>query len=184
MRTPLARQEGVTLLISLIMLLLITMMTITSFKLTKGNLQIVGNMQQRSQALSAAQSAIEQTISKTQFTTTPANAIPNPCDGVPNRMCVDLNGDGVTDVKVGITPTCTSIQVVPVNLLNYSDANDTGCLVGANQDFGVVGAANNNSLCANMLWDVQANATDLASNAQVAVNQGVATRVAATAICP
>jgi hypothetical protein len=184
MRSPLARQEGITLLISLIMLLLITMMAITSFKLTKGNLQVVGNMQQRSQALSAAQSAIEQTISKTQFISTPANAIPNPCDGVPNRVCVDVNGDGVMDVKVGITPACVSIQIIPVNSLNFADPNDAGCLVGANQDFGVVGVANNNSLCGNMLWDVQAIATDSVSNAQVAVNQGVAARVAATAACP
>lgn len=185
MKSPPARQHGITLLISLIMLVLITLMAITSFKLTKGNLQVVSNMQQRNQALSAAQGAIEQTISKTQFAITPANAIPTPCGGIPNTTCVDVNGDGVTDVTVAVTPTCVSTQVIPTNstMLNFADPNDAGCLVGG-QGFGVVGGNNNNSLCANMLWDVQAVATDAVSGAQMTVNQGVASRVSATAICP
>jgi len=45
----------------------------------KSDLQIVGNMQQRKQALSAAQQTIEQVISSTQFTATPTTAVFNPC---------------------------------------------------------------------------------------------------------
>ena len=70
------RERGATLIVSLIMLLLITLLAVSSFTLGKGNLQIVGNMQQRNQAFAAAQGAVAAVISSTQFTATPANAIP------------------------------------------------------------------------------------------------------------
>lgn len=177
-------QRGATLVVCMIMLILITLLTITSFKLGKGTLQIVGNMQQRNQALSAAQSAIEETISRTQFTVTPTDAVPNPCGGVANTTCADVNGDGVADVTVVVTPTCVSTQLIPVNALDFTNADDAGCLVGASQSVGVVGSASNNSLCANSLWDVQAVATDPISNAQYTVHQGAAVRVPVTTVCP
>ncbi|HEY0585696.1 MAG TPA: hypothetical protein VGD52_06155 [Pseudoduganella sp.] len=184
MRTMRFRQRGATLLVGMIMLLLITLLAITSFKLTKGNLQAAGNAQQRDQAVSSAQGAIEQVISSTQFTSTPANAIPNPCGNVPNTSCVDVNGDGVTDVTVGVTAKCISAQVIPAAALDFTKADDAGCLMGAGQEFGVEGGASNNSLCANTLWDVQAVATDTLGNAQATVNQGAAVRVPATTVCP
>jgi len=162
MTAHLHRQRGATLIVSLIMLLLITMLAISSFTLGKSNLQIVGNMQQRAQASAAAQGAVATVISSTQFTTSPSNAIPNPCNGVANTTCVDVNGDGVTD----------------------SNPNDAGCLIGASQNFGVVGASTNNSMCSNSVWDVQASATDAVSGANYVVDQGVAVRVPYTAACP
>jgi hypothetical protein len=179
-----SRQLGAALIVSLIMLVLITLLAVVSFRLAKNDLQIAGNMQQRGQAFAAAQAALEQVISTTQFTITPANALPRPCLGVPNTSCFDVNGDGVTDVKVVITPACVSVQLVPVTALDFNDPNDAGCLVGTAQDFGVAGAANNSSLCASTLWDTQAIATDVISNAQYVVNQGTAVRVPATTICP
>ncbi|AQV94110.1 hypothetical protein BJN34_09435 [Cupriavidus necator] len=185
MKSLSSRQRGATLLVGMVMLLLMTLLGISAFRLAKGNLQVVGNAQQRDQALSAAQGAIEQVISSTQFTTTPANALAKPCKATgPNTTCADVNGDGVTDVTVVVTSKCVSTQIVPVSALNFSDANDAGCLEGASQDFGVGGAASNNSMCANTLWDVQAVATDVLSNAQYVINQGTAVRVAATSVCP
>jgi Tfp pilus assembly protein PilX len=183
--TPhLHRQRGATLIVSMIMLLLITMLAISSFTLGKSNLQIVGNMQQRQQAFAAAQGAVATVISSTRFTTSPTNAIPNPCNGVANTTCVDVNGDGVTDVNVAVTAACDSIQPIPVTALDYSNPNDAGCLIGASQNFGVVGASNNNSMCSNSVWDVQASATDAVSGANYIVDQGVAVRVPYTAACP
>lgn len=184
MKSRSSRQRGATLLVSLIMLVMMTLLAVTAFKLGKGNLQIVGNMQQRNQVISAAQGAIERIISSTTFTTTPANAIPSPCGGVANKLCVDVNGDGVMDVNVIATATCVSAQIIPVSALNFAKANDAGCLVGISQQFGLTGATNTSSLCANMVWDVQAVATDVVSNAQSTVNQGVGVRVSATSSCP
>ena len=177
------RQRGAVLIVSLIMLLLITMLAISSFTLGKSNLQIVGNMQQRGQALAAAQAAVAIVISSTQFTLTPANAIAAPCMGA-NTTCASVNGSATNDIVVTVTPACDSIQPILNTQLNFNDPNDAGCLVGASQDFGVAGASNNNSMCSNSVWDVQASATDQVSNANYVVDQGVALRVPSTATCP
>jgi len=176
------RQRGATLIVSLIMLLLITLMAISSFTLGKSNLQIVGNMQQRQQAFAAAQSAVATVISTTQFSATPANAVAVPCT-VANTICV-TNGDGVTHENVTVTVVCDSIQPIPVSALDFANPNDAGCLIGQSQDTGVAGAANSNSMCSNSVWDVQASATDAVSGANSIIDQGIAVRVPASAVCP
>jgi len=192
------RQRGATLIVSLIMLLLITVLAISSFTLGKGNLQIVGNMQQRQQAFAAAQSAVAMVISTTQFTATPTDAITNPCGGAtpcvssnvtvdcngPNTTCVDVNGDGVADVNVGLTVACDSIQPIPLTALDFTNPNDAGCLIGASQNTGIAGASNQNSMCSNSVWDVQASATDAVSGTNSVIDQGVAVRVPSSALCP
>jgi hypothetical protein len=145
--------------------------------------QIVGNMQQRNQALAAAQQAVATTISSTQFTTTPANAIPAPCGGAANTVCVGVNGDGANDINVVVTPVCDSIQPITVQQA-LSDASLYNCVVGAGQDSGVVGATNANSLCSNSVWDVQASATDNLTGANLVVDQGIGVVVPFTTVCP
>ena len=178
------RQCGAALIVSLIMLLLISLLAVSSFRLSTGNLQIVRNMQQRGEEFAAAQAAVDQAISSTRFTATPADAIPNPCGGVANTICVDVNGDGVIDVNVQVSVACDSIQPIPVPALNFSAPNDAGCLIGVGQDFGVAGAVNNNSMCSNSVWNIQASATDVSSSANSVINEGAAVRVPATATCP
>jgi Tfp pilus assembly protein PilX len=201
--TPfLRRQRGATLIVSLIMLLLITLLAISSFTVGKSNLQIVGNMQQRTQALAAAQSAIATVISSIQFTATPADAIRNACGGGPcadgnvtidcngaNTACVDSNGDGVADVNVAVGVTCDSVQPVPLSALDLTKTQDQNCTVSTQQGgAGVPGSVSNNSLCSDTVWDVQASATDVMSGANYIVDQGVGVRVQSTAtpaqVCP
>ncbi len=180
-------ERGAALIVSLIMLMLISLLAINSFTLAKGNLQIAGNMQQREQALTAAQQAIELVLSSAQFTQSPANAVPAPCGGTPNTVCVDTNGDGTTDVSVTVTPNCIEHYIIPDLQLDFSNPNDAGCIMGVGQSFGVVGAGTGNSACANTVWDTQATATDLVSNAQYVVDEGAAVRAPATAssvFCP
>lgn len=182
-----ARERGATLVVSLIMLLLLSLLAANSFTLAKGNLQISGNLQQRAQELAAAQQAIELVVSSAQFTQTPANALQNPCNGNANTVCVDVNGDGVTDVNVTVTPTCLERYIIPDLQLDFSNPNDAGCIMGVNQTFGVAGASNSNSACANTVWDTQATATDVITNAQYVVDEGSAVRaaaVASSAFCP
>jgi Tfp pilus assembly protein PilX len=179
MRFTRSREGGAALIVSLIMLALITLLAIASFRLGKSNLLIVGNMQERDHALSAAQGGIEQVISSIQFTQTPADAIPNPC-GTANTTCVDVNGDGVVDLHVSLTPICIAIQPIPVTALDFANPQDAGCLIGSSQEFGVAGAATNNSMCANSVWDVQASV----SNAKYIVNEGTAVRVPSSTVCP
>lgn len=178
------RQRGATLIVSLIMLVLITLLAVSSFSLGKGNVQIVGNAQQRSQAFSAAQQAVATTISTIQFTQTPAAPVAAPCiPGTTNTVCVGVNGDGADDITVVVTPVCDSIQPIPVTVA-FNDPTLQNCVIGYPPDTGVVGATNANSMCSNSVWDVQANATDTLTGANFVLDQGVGVVVPNTTLCP
>lgn len=91
------KQQGVTLIVGLIMLTLITVMALTAFQLSMGNQQSVGNMQYRDQAMAAANFVLEQQVAGSLEAPTAAQT------GIP----VDLNGDGTSDILVDVAaPTC------------------------------------------------------------------------------
>ena len=100
-------QRGITLFVSLVLLVLITLMVTTAFTLSNTNLKSVGNMQARNEAISAANKAIEQVVSSA-FTTNPAAETIN----------VDINHDNTTDYIVSIEkPVCKQSSIdAPANL--------------------------------------------------------------------
>jgi Tfp pilus assembly protein PilX len=178
-RRPHRREHGLTLVTALIMLVLLTLLALTSINLGNSNLQIVSNMQQREQVIAAANEVLEETISSTRFFNSPEAALNDPC-GTPNERCVDTDGDGRTDVRVALSPppACVKAQAIKASDLNVENADDAGCSLGVPQNFGVAGANDGNSECANSIWDVTAIATDVVTQASASVTQGVAVRVA------
>ena len=62
--------------------------------------------------------------------------------------------------------------------LDLAKAEDQVCSMGSSQSFGVAGAVDGNSACADSVWEIRAEATDMETEAQVQVTQGVAVRVA------
>ena len=178
-RTPL-RQRGATLIVGLIMLVLITLLALTTYNMSRSGIQVVSNMQAKAEGETAARQVIEETISSTQFFSTPGNALKDPCNGEPNTRCVDVNGDGTDDVKVALTPApaCVRARSVMNTQLDVSNEEDVGCALGASQSFGVAGSVTGESLCADSLWELHAVATDTVTEASVEVTQGVAVRVA------
>lgn len=191
MMRPVRRQEGMTLVVALIMLVLITLLVVTSANLGQGSLQTVGNMQHRNEVFAAAQETIEEAISSTRFFDNPGNVLVNACDGVSNQRCVDVNGDGTQDVKVQLTPapTCVMVQSIKNDALAISaaDSEDLGCAVGQSQNSGIVGAASGDSMCSNSTWEIHALASDMVTGAKTEITQGVAVRVNNDAIstsCP
>jgi Tfp pilus assembly protein PilE len=176
---PILRQQGMTLLMALIMLVVLTLLALTSFNLGKSNMQVVSNMQQRDEAIAAAREVIEETIS-TKFYADTASVLASPCNGVANTRCIDINGDGVKDVTVELKPkpVCIKAQAVKTSALDLEVQDDKDCLVGMPQGMmGVAGAVTGNSLCANSVWEVKAVATDNVTQASVEVTQGIAVRV-------
>ncbi len=165
------RQKGATLLIGLIMLVLLTLMATTTFRLGKSNLQIVGNMQFRNETVRAAEEAVEAAIS------TPASV------SVASASSIDINADGIPDVAVAITPTLLQAHVKKNSALNLTDPGQLGCTLGQAQAFGVVGAATGNSLCALTLYDLRVVATQAATNTSVELHQGVSIQVPADSVC-
>ena len=115
------KQRGTTLIIALIMLVLLTLFAVSSFNTANTNLKVVGNMQQRSEALNAAQQAIESVISTPLFIANPANAVLSPC-GSANTLCADVTGDGAADFTTTLIgpdypaaphqPTCVSVRAI------------------------------------------------------------------------
>jgi Tfp pilus assembly protein PilX len=173
------RQQGATLLIALVILVLLALLGLGAYRTSSTDLKASGNMQARTEALNAAQETIETVISTNQFVTDPANALATPC-GEANTFCSDYDADGVAEYTTRLTPApaCVSVKVLKMSELDLSSAADLGCVVGQSQQFGVAGAAGGgDSLCANSVWQITAEASSPASAAKVTVTQGVGIRV-------
>jgi len=182
MTTRQHRQRGITLFISMVLLVLITLVAITTFNVGKGSLQIVGNLQHANQTMSAATEAIETAISTTRLVNNPSSIVTG-CGGSANTVCVDVNADGTNDVTVALkgknaaaNPNCIKAQVVKNATLDLSSGEDLACTI-ARQSFGVQGAAAGDSLCTDAIYEIVAVASDAVTQANVTVTEGVALRV-------
>jgi hypothetical protein len=191
MKSGLRRQRGTTLIIALIMLVLLTLFAVSSFNTANTNLKVVGNMQQKTEAVNAAQQAIETVLSTPQFISNPANAVPTPC-GTVNTLCADVSGDGVADFTTTLVgpdyptgphqPTCVTVRIIKNQELNFNITEDLGCAAGQQTSTaGVAGAMTGDSLCANTVWEIRARTLSNSSNANVIVTQGVGVRVSSDA---
>ncbi len=184
------KQSGMTLIVSMIMLIMITLATVASFTMSRTSLEIVGNMQFNKEGVDAANSAIEEALSTTRMFTTPSTVFLNPCSGA-NTRCYDFNGDGTNDVTVALNPvpTCVQASTIDSTELDFSLAGDQACLTGEQQCFGIQDCvpAGGVSLCSNSVWEINALATDNASQASLRITQGAAVRVSTANIansCP
>lgn len=166
----LQRQRGVTLIVGLIMLILITLMVTTAFTLNTSNLKSVGNMQYRNEAVSAANKAVEQIVE---------NSFPAGFVTVPPATTVtyDINNDTVIDYRVAVAaPVCVEASVV-------AGTAGTGACSGV-RGGSLAGCASPNY---STLWDIQATVNDAASGSSVVVRQGVRMEITETqrnAVCP
>jgi hypothetical protein len=185
------KQRGSTLVIALIMLVLLTVFAVTSFNTANVNSKVVGNMQQKTEALNAAQQAIESVLSTPQFIVNPANAVLMPC-GTANTICLDVTGDGTAEFTTTLIgpdypagphqPTCVTVRIIKNQELNLASAEDLGCAAGQQAGVaGVAGAMTGDSLCANTLWEIRARTVSNSSAATVTVTQGVGHRISADA---
>jgi Tfp pilus assembly protein PilX len=190
-------QRGTTLIVALIMLVLLTLFAVSSFNTANTNLKVVGNMQQKNEALNAAQAAIETVISTPQFIANPANAVPTPC-GSANTLCADVTGDSVPDFTTTLVgpdyptgphqPTCVTVRPIKNQELVLTtptgDPNpeDLGCAIGVTPgSSGIEKAMTGDSLCANTVWEIKARTVSSLSGAAVIVTQGVGVRISSNA---
>lgn len=187
MRLPSA-QRGITLIMVMIFLVLISLLSISVFRASTTNLRVTQNMAIRQEATAAAQAAIETTISTPAFQAASAAA--------PSSVDVDVDGDGTNDYAVTVTPADRCSKIRP--LLNKelpresttglpkaawircdsgsggravgSGAGGAGLIEGGTTSTQVTG----NSFCVETHWNVQADVTDARTGTVVQVNQGVA----------
>lgn len=167
---PASRQRGVTLIVGLIMLILITLMVTTAFTLNMSNLKSVGNMQFRNESIAAANKAIEQFIATnftTGFVSVPAAT----------TITFDINNDANIDYRIGVfQPTCVEAMTVTTSI--------NTALCGGQRAGALAGCPLPNW---STLWDLQARVQDVATGSTVTVRQGMRIEITDTqrnAVCP
>lgn len=181
-----AHQGGMTLIVGLIMLVLMTIMAITMFHMGTAQTVVVANAQQNVRGMAAAQQAIDTVLNSSAFTQNPDAAIVGTtacANGAANTLCISSNGDSVKDftVKLAPKPFCIAASPIPVAQLDLSAgpaSADMGCLTGTQQgQFAVAGSASGDTLCATSIWEVGAEAVDTITNTKVSVTEGVGLRI-------
>lgn len=165
------RQEGATLFIALVMLVMITLLVVSAFRVSTTNLKVVSSMQGQQESIVAGQSAIDLTLSSAKFTEEPTFVGATPVN-------VDVNGDGTPDYVVSLNnpkPTCLKARATLPQDLDLSNPNDKPCLGSAR-----IGAGSMTSFCTDTVWEVTATTKDTITSAETTIRQGVALRVDAT----
>lgn len=160
--TPLHRQRGVTLVIGLIMLVLITLVVTSAFMLSTTNLKAVGNMQFREEAIAAANVAVER-VAGTDFTLAPAASSHD----------VDIDQDGNADYTVNVAvPVC--VKALGITSLPATDADATICAVGSG----------GTPVCYETIWELTSTVSPSGfaalTGARATVKQGISKRVNVT----
>jgi len=150
-RSSFRAQRGATLIVGLIMLVLITLLVTSAYTMSTTNLKSVGNMQNRDEAIAAANKSIEQVLSS-PFTNAPAGESIN----------VDLNNDGTIDYEVVFnTPTCVSATRI-------AGTAAPGSSISLGSAFSVI-----TSDYYQTIWDLDANVIHKQTGTSVQVRQGV-----------
>lgn len=113
MRCPPGRQRGMSLLVSLIMLVALMLLVVSAIRMSNAHLRTVSNMQAQNEAAGAAQQAIEQIVGDVGNFYTP----------VAKTIAIDINGDGTADFTVSVSaPTCLRMAAVPGYSVDFSES--------------------------------------------------------------
>lgn len=146
-----AAQRGATLVVSLIMLALITLLVTSAFSLSSSSLRSVGNMQNREEAIAAANKAIEQVLSS-PFSNAPTA----------ETIDVDINNDDTRDYEVVFAPpACVSAERIVATTIPPSSLSLGGFFNSAASNY------------YQTVWDLNARVRHVASGTSVRVRQGV-----------
>ena len=108
------RQQGIVLVVTLILLVVLTLFVLSSTRMTTGNLRIVGNMQGKKAVDALAQQTIEQVLSSIGPFYSPTSVVtasPAPPSGmtvtISNRTCIRATTAHGYSAVSGISPEDT-----------------------------------------------------------------------------
>lgn len=176
------RQQGATLLVGMIMMVVLTLLVVFSLRSGNTNLRIAGNMQSQAETFAATQQVIEQVIEQIKVTENPSLI---PAQSVPIAM-----GNVTYTVEVAAMNTC--VREIPVmnSALDYTKANDVPCFEGTDGDKAIfvdgggdLALTTKPSACKTQQWDIEAGVTDGTSGTKVTHVQGISIRVPSTVNC-
>lgn len=158
-----AREQGMVLIVVLIMLGLLTVIVAAMVRTGTINFRVAGNQQYRQEARMAAQNAIESYIS------VPANFDTPPPSSTAG---IDLDGDG-TDEYTATLPVAKYVGDSPAPL---SAINSTPLRIACSNDLNVdpLAPKSTDSNCKYVTWDVAATVKDTATTGvSVELHQGI-----------
>jgi len=148
------RQHGITLIMALIMLVLISLIVANAFTLSSSNLKTATNVKFRSEALAAANQAIEQLVSSNFY------AAP-----VAQTYTVNLNNDSSTFYTVSVAvPTCTR-------------ATQAFAAAASDVELGTALSSGDTWFTD---WDIDATVSDSVTGSSVRVRQGIRVMISGT----
>lgn len=161
------RQRGLTMFVAMIILVMVTLLVVSAFRVSNTNLKIVASMQGRQEAMASGQAAIEQVLSSPFFTENPTIVAATP-------IAVDINGDGTSDFDVSMgTPRC--VRTAPVVMANPPTKLQLDCAGSSRYP-----SATTPTWCSNTVWELSATTTDRLTAAKTTVRQGVGMTVEIT----
>lgn len=147
------QQQGSTLLVSMIFLVVLTLFGVSSINSSSLNLRIAANSQFQQQAMAAAQMGIEQAIGSLTTFTAPST----------QTLAVDINRDGTPDYTATVSPAvCLSSKPESGNSVIFCRDN----------------ACNNNTN-----WELVSTVNDSSTGAKVTIRQGVKVKLSNTITC-
>ena len=186
-------QRGAVLLVGMIMLLMLTLVSLSVIRMSTRHTQVVNNEQLRSEAEAAAQYALDLALNQPYTgwdkyagagATERANlGVVTTADSVANSMAVTVSGLNCRRAR-----TLKNAELIKTSGggVKYVDGADAGCFGGGNTgltitDPNALGSPADDSLCASVLFEMQAAPTDAALlGAQATVVQGVEVRTDVT----
>jgi len=172
-------QSGVTLVVSLIMLVVLTLLVVSAIRFGNINLKIAANTQFEAEGAAATQVALERVVAELNAATK--------VDAVPQQS-IDVS-TGATTYTVTITkPACILTKNINATKeLNAANAADQACYEGTDGEKQIDASGNLTrapTACKDQQWDVAASLNDASSGTKVDMLQGVAVRVGAEIQCP
>lgn len=174
-------QKGITLIVTLIMLVVLTLLVVSAIRFGNINLKIAGNVQSQSEAVAATQIAIERVLEQVKV----APNIDAIAASNSNSPAITAGGGAY---KVAWTaPACKLTKPVSNADLSPTKASDIPCFEGTGGDIQVDAngkATTTPAACNDQNWEVQATVDDAATGTKVMANQGFSVRVSAATKCP
>lgn len=193
-------QSGAVLMIGMVMLLMISLVAVSVIRLSTRHTQIVSNEQVRTEAVAAANYALDTVLNQPYTTWDPYKA-------AGTTTTVNLGTSKADDTTADSTAASTKVTIKNLECkrarviknsellqknsagIYYVTATDTSCFGGPPStgltivDPSKVGSPSDDSLCATVLYDMQAQANDpKLLNAAPVVQQGVEVRTDITAL--
>ncbi|MGO4393150.1 PilX N-terminal domain-containing pilus assembly protein [Variovorax sp. M-6] len=193
-------QSGAVLMIGMVMLLMVSLVAVSVIRLSTRHTQIVSNEQVRTEAVAAANYALDTVLNQPYTTWDPFKAAGTT---VTVNLGTSQTDDSTADSKGASTKvTVRSLECKRARVLknaelikkdaagiSYVAATDVSCFGGGGStgltivDPSKAGSPSDDSLCATVLYDLQAQANDpKLLNAVPVVQQGVEVRTDITAL--